>query len=113
MKRGIGLPAGDRSWFGKRSEPVDRDELMARQVERDLLEHTQDLRHALFIVGCMHAPKNLTHPGGEPFRSAGWHLARSLGATNIFAVVPHSPVMSDHHDVDGRLALGLFETAFA
>lgn len=92
---------------------VDRDELMATLIARDLRDHAQDPRHALFIVGCMHAPKNLTYPGGEPFKSAGWHLCQRLGATNVFALFPHSPVMSDHHDPDGRLALGLFETAFA
>ena len=92
---------------------VDRDEFMGRQIERDLREHAQDSRHALFIVGCMHAPKNLAHPGGEPFKSAGWHLGQTLGVTNVLAVFPHSAVMSDHHDLDGRLALGLFESAFA
>ncbi|MBI5386423.1 MAG: hypothetical protein HZA90_17265 [Verrucomicrobia bacterium] len=92
---------------------VDRDEFMGSQIERDLRDHAQDPRHALFIVGCMHAPKNITRPGGEPFKSAGWHLCQGLGRTNVFAILPHSPVMSDHHDVDGRPALGLFETAFA
>ena len=92
---------------------VDRDAFMGRQIASDVREHAQDPRHALFIVGCMHAPKNLTHPGGEPFKSAGWHLRQTFGDTNVFAIFPHSPVMSDHHDLDGRLALGLFETAFA
>ncbi|MHC1767481.1 MAG: hypothetical protein AB9869_24910 [Verrucomicrobiia bacterium] len=92
---------------------VDRDEHMARQIERDRRDYAPDARHALFIVGCMHAPKHLTHPGGEPFQSAAWHLCRRLGDTNVFTILPHSPVMSDHHDVDGRLALGLFDAAFA
>jgi hypothetical protein len=98
---------------GRRRFNVDRDEFMSRQIARDLREHAQDPRHALFIVGCMHAPKNLTRPGGGPFESAGWHLCQAFGSTNVFAIVPHSPVMSDRHDLDGRLALGLIETAFA
>jgi hypothetical protein len=93
---------------------VDRNELMAKQIEQDQREHAQDSRHALFIVGYMHAPKNLTYPGGVPFESAGWHLCRALGDTNVFAVFPHSPVMANAGGVvDGRLALGLFETVFA
>lgn len=92
---------------------VDRDEFMAAQIGRDRREHPQDPRHALFIVGYMHAMKNLRHPGGEPRASAGWHLCQAFGGTNLFAVFPHSPVMANRGGVDGRLALGLFETAFA
>lgn len=92
---------------------VNRNEFMAVQIERDLRDHAQDSRHALFIVGYLHAPKNLTLPEGTAFQSAGWHLSQALGDTNVFAVFPHSPVTSDRHQVDGRLALGLFETAFA
>ena len=93
---------------------VDRNELMAKQIERDQREHALDARHAMFIVGYGHASKNLTYPGGAPSESAGWHLCRALGDTNVFAVFPHSPVMANVGGVvDGRLALGLFETAFA
>ena len=91
----------------------DRNALMAGEIERDWREHAQDPRHALFIVGYMHGLKRITHPGGAPFESAGWHLCQKLGETNVFAVFPHSPVMANHGGVDGRLALGLFETAFA
>jgi hypothetical protein len=93
---------------------VDRNKLMARLVASDLREHAQDSRHALFIVGYMHAIKHATYPGGFPFESAGWHLGRALGEQNVYAVFPHSPVLANRGGrVDGRLGLGLFETAFA
>jgi hypothetical protein len=91
---------------------VDRNEFMANQIVRDQREHAADARHALFIVGYTHAPKNLTFPDGNPFKSAGWHLCQALGQKNVFSVFPHAPVMSNSGSVDGRLALGLFDTAF-
>jgi hypothetical protein len=86
---------------------------MAENILRDLREHRSDARHALFIVGWMHATRNLTHPGGAPIESAGRRLQGALGETNVLAVFPHCPVMANRGDVNGRLALGLFETAFA
>lgn len=91
----------------------DRNEIMAANVQRDLRKHAADGRHALFIVGWMHAMKKLSTPSGEPIQSAGWRLGETLGATNVFAVFPHCPVMSNLGEVQGRLALGLFESAFA
>lgn len=91
----------------------DRNQLMAENIVRDLREHASDPRHALFIVGYMHAMVNLSSPGGDPMESAGWHLRVALGESNVFAVFPHSPVMANMGDIGGRLALGLFETAFA
>ncbi len=96
-----------------RKYDVDRNKFMAEQIAGDLREHAQDSRHALFIVGYMHATKDLRNPDGEPFKSTGWHLCQTLGATNVFAMFPHSPVISNRGEVDGRLALGLFDTAFA
>lgn len=96
-----------------RKYDVDRNQLMAENIVRDLGEHEADARHALFIVGYMHAMVNLSRPGGEPIKSAGWHLREKLGEPNVFAVFPHSPVMANMGGVNGRLALGLFETAFA
>jgi hypothetical protein len=46
-------------------------------------------------------------------KSAGWHLREALGDTNVFAIFPHCPVLANMGGVKGRLALGLFETAFA
>ena len=91
---------------------VDRDQVMAENVLRDLREHSADPRHALFIVGYGHAMVNLT-VGGEPMKSAGWRLREKLGDTNVFAVFPHSPVIANEGGVNGRIALGLFETAFS
>ncbi len=92
---------------------VDRDQFMADNIVRDLREHAADSRHALFVVGYMHAMANLTRPGGEPVKSAGWHLSEKLGKANICVVFPHSPVISNAGEVKGRIALGLFESAFA
>jgi hypothetical protein len=96
-----------------REYDVDRNQLMADNVVRDLGEHEADARHALFIVGYMHAMVNLSRPGGDPMKSAGWHLREKLGEAHVFAIFPHSPVMANTGGVNGRLALGLFETAFA
>jgi len=92
---------------------VDRNQLMAQNIVRDLGQHEADSRHALFIVGYMHAMVNLFRPDGEPMKSAGWHLRAKLGAESVFAVFPHTVVMSNDGEVNGRIALGLFETAFA
>lgn len=91
----------------------DRNEIMAANVQYDMREHEADRRHALFIVGWLHATKHLFAPGGEPIKSAGWRLREALGETNVFAVFPHCPVMSNMGQVQGRLALGLFDSAFA
>jgi hypothetical protein len=62
----------------------DRDRFMAESILRDLKEHSAEPRHALFIVGYLHAMVNLT-AGSEPFKSAGWRLRDTLGQTNVFA----------------------------
>jgi hypothetical protein len=96
-----------------RKYDVDRNQLMAENIVRDLEKHAADKRHALFIVGFGHAMVNLTRPDGEPMKSAGWHLREKLGEENVFAVIPHGPVETNLGQVTGRRALGLFETAFA
>jgi hypothetical protein len=96
-----------------RKHDVDRNQLMAENIVRDLGKHEVDTRHALFIVGYMHAIVNLSRPGGDPIKTAGWHLSEKLGEASVFAIFPHSPVMANMGGVNGRLALGLFETAFA
>ena len=75
-------------------------------ILRDLRDHPGDKRHGLFIVGWMHATKNLTLPGGEPIKSAGWRLQEALGATNVLTVFPHCPVMANRGDVNGRASAG-------
>ena len=96
-----------------RQYDVDRDAFMAQNILRDQQAHASDQRHALFIVGWMHALKNLTDAAGEPMKSASWHLRAALGETNVLAVFPHCPVMANRGAVSGRLGLGLFESAFA
>ena len=80
---------------------------MAENILRDLREHRSDARHALFIVGWMHATMNLTYPGGEPIESASRRLQGALGKTNVLAIFPHCPVMANRGGVNGRLAPGL------
>jgi len=96
-----------------RKYDVDRDQYMAEHIVCDLEKHAADKRHALFIVGYGHAMLNLTWAGGEPMKSAGWHLREKLRETNVFAVFPHGPVITNGGQVSGRLARGLFDTAFA
>jgi hypothetical protein len=96
----------------QRYASVDRNERMADNLARDLGEHSADPRHALFIVGYLHTMVKTTF-AGEPFKSTGWHLCQRLGETNVIAIFPHSPVMANMGGVNGRIALGLFETAFA
>jgi beta-lactamase regulating signal transducer with metallopeptidase domain len=92
---------------------VDRDQFMADNIVRDLEKHSSDPRHALFIVGYGHAMVDLTWGGGDPMKSAGWHLREKLGAADVFAIFPHGPVITNMGRVSGRLALGLFDAAFA
>ncbi len=120
----IVLPDMQRPWerITERSDwekyDVDRDKLMADDILRDLKEHAVDRRHALFIVGYEHAAENVTFDvvnptfdAVEPWKSAGWRLREKLG-TNVFTVFPHSPVVANDGQVNGRIALGLFESAF-
>ena len=79
-----------------RKYDVDRDQFMAENIVRDLEKHAADKRHALFIVGYGHAMVNLTWPGGEPMKSAGWHLREKLGEANVFAVFPHGAGRAEH-----------------
>ena len=88
---------------------------MTDNILRDLKEHAADPRHALFIVGYVHATENPSFPdlGVGPWKPVGWRLCEKLGRTNVFAVFPHSPVLADQGRIKGRIGLGMFETAFA
>jgi len=93
---------------------VDRDRYMAENVVRDMSEHPEETRNALFIVGVGHTMLNLLYPDGTtPMKSAGWHLRRELGPESIYAFFPHMPAQTNMGGVHGRLCLGLFDTAFA
>ena len=62
-----------------RKHDVDRDQLMAENIVRDLAGPGADQRHALFLVGYGHAMANLAWPGGEPMKSAGLASTRQAG----------------------------------
>lgn len=96
-----------------RKYDVDRDQLMAENIVKDIKAHPDDKRNGLFIVGAGHAMKNMEYIPGVPFKSAGWHLAKELGQDKVFVFFPHTASMTNVGEVYGRLCLGLFESAFA
>jgi len=91
----------------------NRDQFMAENILKDIGQNPADARHGLFIVGVGHTGLGLTHFQGRPARTAGWHLAQGLGRDKVFAVFQHRCAMTNVGEVHGRLALGLFESAFA
>jgi hypothetical protein len=93
---------------------VDRDKYMADNVLRDLRAGAAGRRHALFIVGHAHVKLNFKYGDGKTSTSdAGSLLRQQLGAESVFAFFPHKPAMTNSGTVQGRLALGLFDSAFA
>jgi hypothetical protein len=93
---------------------VDRDKYMADNIVSDLRGPSAGRRHALFIVGHAHVKLNFKYGDGKTYTSdAGSLLVRQLGADAVYAFFPHKPVMTNAGRVDGRLALGLFDSAFA
>ncbi len=95
-----------------RQYDVDRDKYMADNIVRDIQEHPNEKRNRLFIVGVGHTGLNLKFYGGHPLKTSGWYLREVLGANNVFAVFQHRCVMTNMGRVDGRLCLGLFDSAF-
>ncbi len=96
-----------------RQYDVDRNQYMADNIVRDIQEHPGEKRNGLFIVGVGHTGLDLSFYGGSPLKTAGWHLRQKLGADNVYAVFQHRCVMTNMGRVDGRLCLGLFDSAFA
>ncbi len=95
-----------------RAYDVDRNELMARLILKDL-SGSPDKRNTLFIVGFGHAAEDMKTPVGEyPFRTATWYLRKELG-DGVYTLLQHGPVMTNWGRVDGRVCLGLFDSAFA
>jgi beta-lactamase regulating signal transducer with metallopeptidase domain len=93
---------------------TDRDKLMAENIVEDLQKNREDKRNAFFIVGVGHTSLNLMRPDNlTPNRDAGWHLCQKLGADSVYAFMQHRPVGNNWGGVQGRLCLGLFDTAFA
>jgi hypothetical protein len=93
---------------------VDRDRAMADNILSDLKGHPEEKRNALFIVGHGHVKLNMKMANGEPLNNdAGAYLRQALGTQSVYAFFPHKPVMTNMGQVDGRLCLGLFDSAFA
>jgi len=93
---------------------VNRDKYMAENIIRDIQSHPNEKRNVLFIVGDGHAALNfdLSFFGDYPLETAGWHLQKKLGSENVYAIMQHRCVMTNLGRVDGRLQLGLFDSAF-
>jgi len=98
-----------------RQYDVNRDKYMAENIIRNIQGYPGDKRNGLFVVGVGHTALNfdLSLFGGYPLKTAGWHLQQKLGAENVYAVMQHRCVMTNIGRVDGRLRLGLFDSAFA
>ncbi|HEY7088654.1 MAG TPA: hypothetical protein VH518_11235, partial [Tepidisphaeraceae bacterium] len=91
---------------------VDRDEVMAANVLKDVQAHATDERHAMFITGYDHSAKNLRlAANNEPIKTAGWRLWQAMGK-DCYAFMQHGPQMSGDSKVYGRIARGLFDSAF-
>jgi hypothetical protein len=97
-----------------RQYDVVRDQYMANNIVRDIQKHPDEKRNGLFIVGVGHTALNFDRSffGGYPLKTAGWHLQQKLGAENVYAIMQHRCVMTNVGRVDGRLQLGLFDSAF-
>ncbi|MHC4477353.1 MAG: hypothetical protein ACYTEL_17030 [Planctomycetota bacterium] len=91
---------------------VDRDKYMADNIVRDIQDNPHRRRNSLFIVGIGHAALDFESSGGKPIRTAGWRLRERLGRENVYAIMQHRCVMTNMGRVDGRLCLGLFDSAF-
>jgi hypothetical protein len=89
---------------------VDRDQFMARNVLDDI-RSKNDKRNGFFIVGMGHAMEEFHLSEGTP-KPVGWYLKQELG-DQLFTVFQHAPVMTNHGETSGRLALGLIDSAFA
>ena len=94
-------------------ELVPRDKQMADNIIKDMRKHPDDKRNKLFIVGVGHAALNHKYVEGLPVMTAGWYLREQLGPDNVYAIFQHRPIMTNMGRVDGRLCLGLFDSAFA
>jgi len=91
---------------------VDRDLFMAQNILKDRQARAGE-RHGFFIVGMGHAMEGLYCADRTTRRrTAGWHLQQALG-DQLFTIFQHAPVMTNHGQTSGRLALGLIDSAFA
>jgi len=96
-----------------RAFDVERDKYMAENIIRDIQSHPNEKRNSLFIVGVGHTALDFAYSGGYPLKTAGWYLQEKLGAGAVYAIVQHHYVGTNMGRIDGRLCLGLFDSAFA
>ena len=96
-----------------RSYDVNRDKYMAETIINDIKNNPQEKRNRLFIVGVGHTALKFGFYGGHPHKTAGWFLNETLGEDKVFALMQHRCVMTNMGRVDGRVCLGLFDSAFA
>ncbi len=93
-------------------EKNSRDEQMANNIISDISKHPEK-RNSLFIVGVAHAMLGFKYFDGSSLTSAGWYLKKELGQKNVYAFFPHCAVGTNWGRIDGRINLGLFDSAFA
>lgn len=111
----------ERPWgkIQKRSDwkqyNVNRDQYMADNIVQDIQKHPNEKRNGLFIVGVGHTALNfdISFFGDYPLETAGRHLQQKLEPGNVYAIMQHRCMMTNMGRVDGRLCLGLFDSAFA
>jgi hypothetical protein len=97
-----------------RKYDVDRDKFMAENIINDIKKYAEDKRNGFFIVGVGHTGLHLQYLDEDsPVEMAGWYLRKVLGVDNVYAIFQHRCVMTNMGRVDGRLCLGLFDSAFA
>ena len=96
----------------------DRNTHMADVVEQTMKANT-DGRHALFIVGYLHALKSNRLPGLYSAESedlaalpAGAQLAGRFSAEEVFCIFPHVLPGSNFGKIDGKIRHGIFDYAF-
>ena len=97
----------------------DRNRHMADVVEQTMKANT-DGRHALFIVGYMHALKSnrlrgLYASASEDLAAAlpaGAQLADRFSAEEVFCIFPHVLPSSNFGKIDGKIRHGIFDYAF-
>lgn len=95
-----------------RAYDIAHDTQIAHAILRHFVFNPGDTRNTLCILDAAQACKNLRWRADDsPMRTAGWRLSEVLG-TQCFSVMEHSPQITDHGTVIGRVGEGLFDSAF-
>ena len=96
-----------------RAYDVIRDQYMADNIIRDIEDNPREKRNRLFLVGVTHAASGFEYSIGDyPLKTAGWYLNNTLGVDQVYAIMQHRCVMTNNGRVEGRVCLGLFDSAF-